>query len=100
MQLGNLLVQMLGAAMYTPTGYCSFLVNSSIWAISWFVKLLDIDEAGVPGSAAQLEQPLLGQHDHGVTAGEDPLVDLQLDVDPLDPGVLTPVDRRAVLGRV
>ena len=41
-------------------------------------------EARVPGGVAQVEQAALGEHDHGVAVGEDPLVDLGLDVDPLD----------------
>ena len=41
-------------------------------------------EAGMAGGAAQVEQPALGQHDDGVAVGEHPLVDLGLDVDPVD----------------
>ena len=32
----------------TPSGYCSVLVNSSTWAITWLVKLLDITKLGWP----------------------------------------------------
>src|SRR6185437_9204192 len=41
-------------------------------------------EARVPGRVAQVQQAALGQHDDRVAVGEDPLVDLRLDVDPLD----------------
>ena len=45
-------------------------------------------EARVPGGVAEVQQASLGEHDDRVAVGEDPLVDLRLDVDPLDPGDL------------
>ena len=41
------------------------------------------DEARVPGGAAEIDQPPLGQHDDPLAAGEDHVVDLRLDVFPL-----------------
>ena len=41
-------------------------------------------EARVAGRVAEVQQPALGQHDDRVAVGEHPLVDLRLDVDPLD----------------
>ena len=41
-------------------------------------------EARVARRVAEVEQPPLREHDHGVPVGEDPLVDLRLDPDPLD----------------
>jgi hypothetical protein len=36
---------------------------------------------------AEVEQPALGEQDDRLAVGIDPLVDLRLDVDPLDAGV-------------
>ena len=41
-------------------------------------------EARVAGRVAEVQQAALGEHDDRVAVGEDPLVDLRLDVDPLD----------------
>src|ERR1700722_2010567 len=41
-------------------------------------------EARVPGGVAQVQEAALGQHDDRVAVGEDPLVDLGLDVHALD----------------
>src|SRR5215216_2195674 len=41
-------------------------------------------EARVAGRVAEVQQPALRQHDDRVAVGEDPLVDLRLDVDLLD----------------
>ncbi len=41
------------------------------------------DKGGVAGSAAQVEEAALGQHDHAVAVGEDEAVHLRLDVLPL-----------------
>ena len=42
------------------------------------------DEAGVSGGTAEVDQSSFGEHDHGVSVGEDELVDLRLDGDPFD----------------
>ena len=41
-------------------------------------------EARVAGRVAEVQQAALREHDHRVAVGEPPLVDLRLDVDPLD----------------
>src|SRR4051794_29341163 len=45
-------------------------------------------ERWVTGRVAEVQQPALGQHDDGMAVLEDELVDLGLDVDPSDLGIL------------
>ena len=59
-------------------------MNSSIWAIVWFVKEFDITKRRVAGRVAEVQQAALGEHDDRVAVLEAPLVDLRLDLDALD----------------
>src|SRR5664279_4254497 len=43
-------------------------------------------EARVPGGVAEIQQPALAEHDDAVAVREGPLVDLRLDLQPLDTG--------------
>ena len=63
-------------------------MNSSICASVWFVNEFDITKRRVAGRVAEVQQAPLGQDDDRVAVREDPLVDLRLDVDPLDAGRL------------
>jgi hypothetical protein len=45
---GHLLVEVLGQHVHAELGKSAVLVNSSIWASTWLVKLIDITKLGCP----------------------------------------------------
>jgi hypothetical protein len=61
----------------------SLCVKSSIWAIVWLAKLDDMTKLGWPGAAAEVHEAALGEQDDLLAVGEDDVVDLRLDLFPL-----------------
>jgi hypothetical protein len=60
------------------------LVQISTWASVWFENEADITKLGWPVGVAQVHQPAFRQHDDALAVGELDLVDLRLDVMPLE----------------
>ena len=65
-QARDLLVEVLRAGRRPACRSPSVFVNSSIWAIVWFVNEFDITKRRVAGRVAEVQQAALGEHDDRV----------------------------------
>mmetsp|Transcript_39319 Transcript_39319/g.70433 ORF Transcript_39319/g.70433 Transcript_39319/m.70433 type:complete len:422 (+) Transcript_39319:272-1537(+) len=87
-QGGDLLVQVLGQHVHLLLVLAGVALVPQLQLGNHLVgEGAGHDERGVAGSAAQVEQAALSQHDDRVAVGEGELVNLGLDVDALDTGV-------------